>query len=480
MLVKSYLILEAKVQSSSSYPIAKQIVNKLIQNDLKAFFLKCFATLNPGQVYCDNWHVDLMLEYMKAMQSKQVKRLLINIPPRSLKSFCLSVVWPAWLLAKSPEKRIIVASYSQSLSNKHSIDCRSVMLAEWYQELFPNTIVKLNQKNKFTTSKEGFRFATSVGGTLTGEGADFIIVDDPQSSLEALSPAKRERVVNWYQQTLSSRLNDKNNGCIAIVMQRLHQADLSGVLLKKKIFQHLSLPLIAVNDQEYRINNFKYLRKAGDILNPVRDSASAIELLKQELGEFAFSAQYQQNPYSLNNNIIKSSWIKRYETFLPSIQIIQSWDCAIKTAAANDYSACSTWGINEGNYYLLEMAKYKLAYPQLKQQIIIQAQKFNPYAILIEDKASGQQLIQELKGAKLSIIPIMPKYDKQTRLILNSVLFEAGRVYFPYNADWLEELETELLAFPNAVHDDQVDSITQFLSYISATNQQLEAKIYSL
>ncbi|AIF81234.1 hypothetical protein I862_03370 [endosymbiont of Acanthamoeba sp. UWC8] len=446
----------------------QNILKKLYHLDLKSFLVKSFETLHPNQKFIDNWHLDLILEHLRAVEKKQIKRLLINMPPRALKSFCISVAWPAWILGNNPNKKIIVASYNQALSNKHSQDSKSITETGWFQQYFPKFKIKhgQNQKHKFSTDEHGFRFATSVGSTLTGEGADIIIIDDPVSSLKAMSRLERLKCINWYEQTLSSRLNDKKNGAIILVMQRLHPDDLSGYLLKKNIFKHLKLQAVAEKNEEIKFNSFYRLRKKGEILNESIDNAETLNMYKQEMGAYAYEAQYQQNPLTTNSGIIKPNWILRYDNAEGIEEIYQSWDTAIKNGESNDYSVCTTWGLKENNFYLLDIFRDKLNYPELKKSILQQQQKHNAIGIIIEDKASGQQLIQELLSSPLNIIKSTPKYDKVTRLVLTSILFEAGKVYFPSCREWLEGLEEELFCFPNVKNDDQVDSITQFLLWV--------------
>ena len=207
------------------------------------FLRQVFYTVNPCDQFISNWHISLLTEYLKKLESSEIKRLIVNIPPRSLKSICISVAWPAWILGQDPTKRIIVASYSHALAIKHSMDTKLVVQSEWYKDMFPLTeILKgSNTQRKFVTTQRGFRYATSVGGTLTGEGADIIILDDPQTPMQANNSKGQRRVNDWYDQTLSSRLNSRKKGVIVLVMQRLHQNDLSSHLLSKGMFEHLKI-----------------------------------------------------------------------------------------------------------------------------------------------------------------------------------------------------------------------------------------------
>ncbi len=456
-------------------PYTTSILNTILRKDLGCFIAKTFATVNPGSQYLNNWHIELIASKLEQVYRGKIRRLVINMPPRSLKSICVSVAWPAWILGNSPNARIMAASYSSTLSTKHSVDTRLVMLSDWYKSVFPSTIISQdqNEKNKFTTTERGFRFATSVGGTATGEGADFLIVDDPLNPVQAASNIMRQNVIEWFSQTFSTRLNNKKKGAIIVVMQRLHVDDLTGYLLKKRGWEVLSLPAIFDKSTTYSYCNNTKTTNIGEYLHHEREGKEEIELAKIELGSYGFSAQYQQSPILVKGGMVEKEWLKRFN--LPENEIIntqnniyQSWDTAIKSGNGNDYSVCTTWQEKDNAYYLLDLYQEKLEYPALKRTVTSLAQKYQPKAILIEDKASGQSLIQDLRITnKLPLIAIMPNSDKITRFARITPLFEAGIIFLPNSAKWLVDFEAQLLSFPNYSHDDIVDSISQFLNWIS-------------
>jgi len=431
-----------------------------------SFLEKVFNTINPSAKFINNWHIQLLAEYLKTIEDGKIKRLIVNIPPRSLKSICISVAWPAWILGKDPTKRIIVASYSHSLAVKHSLDTRDVIQSDWYKQMFPHTIIPKgkNTQRKFCTSEHGFRYATSVGGTLTGEGADLIIMDDPQTPIQASNCKSRQRVNDWYDQTLLSRLNNRKQGVIILVMQRLHQQDLSQHLLNKNIFHHLKIPITQEKNHKYEVNNLSYNMVAGSMLHGY--SSEDLKSLRTEMGSFAYNAQYLQAPLAIDSSLFKASWIKRYHTIPEEGKIVQSWDCAAKAGINNDYSVCTTWKIVNNNFYLIDVLREKLDYVNLRHLTISCADNYQPDAILIEDKASGQQLVQELSSTlPQAIIPINPKNDKISRTLAVSPIFEAGRVHLPINQHWLAAYEAELFSFPGGSHDDQIDATTQLITW---------------
>jgi len=443
--------------------------NDLLENDLATFIGKSLATVNPSAEFLPNWHIELIAEYLEAARRGEITRLIINMPPRSLKSVCVSVAWPAWILGHDARARIVTASYAASLSEKHSMDTRLLISAPWYKAVFPT--VKLskdqNEKHKFITTKRGFRLASSVGASVIGEGGNFLIIDDPISAAQAMNKVWRARVNNWFEHSFSTRLDNKKTGVIVLVMQRLHERDLSGYLLEKGGFEHLCLPAIATRKTIYNFGSVKKIRKIGEVLHADRESAELIERAKIELGSRAFAAQYQQEPLPETGGMIRREWLIRYADLPEKVErIVQSWDTAIKTGASNDPSVCLTFLESDGKSYLSHALVKRLEYPDLKRIFYEHTQAHKPSAILLEDKASGQQLLQDAgRETHLPIIAIRPKNDKVTRFAAISAMIEAGKLVLPAHAPWLADFEAELFSFPTGAHDDQVDALTQYLDW---------------
>ena len=448
----------------------REAFDALLRSRLPVFTRKAFGTVDPGAEYQHNWHVDYIGELLEACTRGEIKRLIINVPPRYLKSVSVTVAWPAWLLGNDPSRKIIAASYSHSLSLKHSTDCRLVIKSDWYGRAFPGVRLAFDQdtKEKFVTTQRGMRYATSVGGSVTGEGGNFLIVDDPHNPMQALSDVQRKQALTWFDQSFASRLNDKKNGVIVLVMQRLHANDLTGHLLEKGGWYHASLPQVAEEKTVIDFGRVKMIRQPGDPLHPAREDAEAIERLKSDIGSYAWAGQYQQRPVPAEGGMCKAHWLQRYERREEKyLRVVQSWDTAVKPKQINDPSVCTTWGERHGGWDLLQVLVRRLEYPDLKSLVVSQASAWQPDAILIEDKASGQQLLQDLRReSQLPIIAINPEADKITRFAACSALIEAGRVYLPTQAAWLTDYEAEILTFPNAAHDDQVDSTSQFLNWM--------------
>ncbi len=454
----------------------------LCKKSLYSFIEESFAILNPGIEFLANWHLELIAEYLQAATTGEIKRLIINIPPRYMKSTCISVCWPSWLLGSDPSRRILCASYSQSLAAKHSIDSRHLMNSQFFQTIFPNTKLddSVNNKTKFITNNRGFRFSTSVGGTLTGEGGDFLILDDPHNAVQIHSPKYREKVINWFQQSFISRLDNKKKGVIIIVMQRLHPNDLTGYLLEnqKSIWHHLNIPAIADQNIRFNIGKYKHSFKEGSILHADREGKVELENTRKELGHYAFNAQYLQSPIELKSGMIKISWFCYYKTEIDKDlfnHVVQSWDTALKSGDGNSYSVYTIWGKLEDKFYLLDVIRERLEYPELKETIIRQIQLWDPDHVLIEDKASGQSLLQDLKRELpyVSLIAIRPTKDKVTRFARVTTLFEKKQILLSHNSHWRMQYEEELLSFPNSKTNDQVDSTSQYLNFIQSINNYL-------
>ncbi len=434
------------------------------------FLRRVLACVAPGTHYHHNWHIDAIAEHLLACERGEISRLIINMPPRMLKSTIVSVAWPAWLLGQEPSRRLLVASYAQALANKHAIDCRAVMESGWYPRLFPCTSIQRGQntKERFATTDRGYRRAVSVGGAVIGDGGDVLIIDDPINALHAHQRTRRDAVNAWFEHSWATRLDDKQRGVMVLVMQRLHAEDLSGYLLQKTGWEQLSLPAIAPITMQVQCGGFAYTRAPGEALHPAREPLAVLERLKLDLGSSAFEAQYQQAPRKQSGQMIAPHWLVRSQ--LPERntgRYVQSWDTAIKAGDHHDASACATFLQQDGLHYLVEMQRLRAEYPALKRAIIAQATRFAPEVILIEDKASGQSLLQDLRReTDLPLIAVMPEGDKQQRLQRVTPLLEAGKLVLPEHAPWLADFESELLNFPDAAHDDQVDAVSQYFNWL--------------
>lgn len=294
--------------------VLQPLIDRALREDFGAFVARVFQTVCPGQAYLPGWHIDLMGEYLTACARGEIARLVMNVPPRSLKSICASVAWPAWVMGHDPTRRLMAASYAQGLATKHSVDCRLVMESEWYRRVFPDTQLSRdqNEKHKFVTTQRGMRMATSVWGTATGEGGSLLIADDPINPLQAQSSAMRQFVNDWFDHTFASRLDDKRTGAVVVVMQRLHPEDLSGHVLRKGGWEHLCLPAIATQDERWQRDGRRWQRAKGELLHPAREGVAEMARARAELGSRQFEAQYQQQPLAQESAMVKLEWFGRF------------------------------------------------------------------------------------------------------------------------------------------------------------------------
>jgi predicted phage terminase large subunit-like protein len=459
----------------------------LLRRDLYAFTEQCFYKLNPTTTFLPNWHIEVVTSALEACRCGGITRLIINQPPRSLKSHCVSVAFPAFLLGHDPTAQIICASYAQDLANKHALDCRTILSSPWYQSVFPRTRLSPDRQavQEFMTTQLGFRLSTSVGGVLTGRGADFVIIDDPLKPEEALSETQRKAANDWFDATLYSRLNDKRTGCIILIMQRLHEDDLVGHVQGIEPWKMIRLPAVAEEHETHVIRTpygiRRFERRAGEALHPEREPLEVLNRLRAAQGEYNFAGQYQQAPAPLGGGMVKAEWFKTYtanELHTKFEMIFQSWDTANKPAELSDYSVCSTWGAKEKHLYLLHVYRKRVGYPELKRAVRDQAEAFSPQTILIEDKASGTQLIQELVSEGMHAIQrYEPTMDKIMRMHTVTNTIENGFVHLPERAAWLGEYLHEIINFPKAKYDDLTDSTSQALDWFK---QHCMTPVYGL
>lgn len=452
----------------------RQLHDRLLRSDFKFFLRQAFATVFPGTPFQPNWHLDHIGWLLSEVERGRVRRLLINQPPRSLKSVLTSVVFPAWILGHRPEARIMVVSHSHELAGELHRQFRMIVETTWFQHAYRRFGISKDTNLELVTTRGGGRLATSVGGTVTGRGADLIIVDDPHNAGEIHSEAARRRVTAFFSEALLSRLNDKGGGAIVVVMQRLHQDDLAGHLLDQGGWQQCNLPAIAIEPGSFPlIDGSIHHRSEGDLLQPVREDRKVLDRLKIELGSAVFSAQYQQQPIPPSGVMFKREWFRTYDaqdllTIGKRGRVFQSWDVAFTTGNSNDWSVCTTWRKVNNDYYLLDVDRGRWSYPEVRGRVDVLAERFSPIEILIEDVGPGATMVQDFehdrKYRRVRPIGVKPIGSKLDRAAAASAKVAAGQVFIPRSAGWLDTFLLETLGFPNTKHDDQVDSLSQALN----------------
>jgi predicted phage terminase large subunit-like protein len=453
----------------------RMLLDAILRSEFYSFVQAAFPIVSGGEALMTNWHIEAMAYALSRVMRGEIKRLIINVPPRSLKSITASVAFPAFVLGHDPTQRILCVSYAEALARKHAGDTRALMRSALYQRLFPGTRISQRKDTEleFMTTKGGFRLATSVGGALTGRGAGLAILDDPMKPQDAYSQLSREAIKQWYGHTFLSRLDNKAEDAIVVVMQRLHMDDFVGHLFEQEGWEVLKLPAIAQSYETTLIApDYYYVRLEGDELHPQREPLAVLEELKREMGSADFSAQYLQEPVPPSGNMINWSWFQVYETppeWMPGDSVIVSIDTAMTTGELADYSAAVVLHIRGDTAYLLDVVCQRLEYPDLRRKVIELNRRWSRaparYCLLIEDKGSGTSLIQDLRREHVHAIAIKPEGEKVLRMHRHTARIEAGSVFVPCQAPWLDRFRTELLAFPAGRHDDQVDALSQALQY---------------
>jgi predicted phage terminase large subunit-like protein len=451
-----------------------RVVGAVLRRDFYTFVRASFPIISPNDSFAPNWHIEAVAFALTRVFEGEIKRLIITVPPRSLKSICASVAYPAYVLGHDPARRIICVSYAEGLARKHANDCRALMRSTLYHRLFPNTRISPTKDTEleFATTRGGNRLSTSVGGTLTGRGGNLIIVDDPQKPQDAHSETVRKSTMQWYSNTLLSRLDDKSKDAIIVVMQRLHVDDLVGHLLEQDNWTHLHLPAIAESDHRIPLGpGHFHQRRAGDLLHPEREPRAVLEEFKRSMGSLDFAAQYQQEPVSEGGNLIKWSWFRSYDqapAWAAGDRIIVSWDTAMSSKELSSYSACVVLQVRGQTAYVLDVVRERLEYPDLRRKVAELHRRWRNACtrceLVIENKGSGMSLIQDLKRDDIHAIKIDPDGDKVMRMNAQTAPIEAGSVLLPKRAGWLDEFRRELLAFPAGRYTDQVDAFSQALS----------------
>ena len=449
----------------------------ILRLDFVAFVERVFFELKGAVPYSDNFHVPVICSELMALERGDFRRLGIALPPRSLKTIIVSVAYVAWLLGRDPSLSIVCASYGQQLSDDPARLCRQVMMSDWYKRLFPGTrfVSKRPGLADMVTTAGGRRFATSVGGTLTGFGADYMLVDDPTKPDLAHSSVERIKANEWARNTMLTRFDNKAEGKAVVVMQRLHEEDMIGYLSTRLEMKVLAFAAIAQHDERYEIETpfgkMRHFRAEGEALHPARESLEVLLELRREMGEQNFCAQFLQMPAPPGGSIIKIGGFGQYDQthLLAFDQIIQSWDTANKDGQLNDFSVCTTWGKRGKQFYLLHVWRKKVDFFALQQAVRDLAKLWDARHVLVEDAGSGAHLLQGFKREGFSKgVAITVKGSKELRAHAVAALIESGQVLLPLQASWLESFLFELRMFPAVRYDDQVDSMTQALNWMSA------------
>tara|TARA_Y100000310_G_scaffold78084_1_gene74710 strand:+ start:905 stop:2413 length:1509 start_codon:yes stop_codon:yes gene_type:complete len=466
-------------------PSLEAVQKELQERSPYDFLQAAWDVIEPHTDYVHNWHIDDLLEHFQLVVEGEITRLIVNLPPRNMKSIPFSVVLPCWAWTKRPYLKWIFGSYSASLSTMHSVDRRLILESDWYRGFWPDAELSAdqNQKTEYTNKSTGAMISTSVGGTITGKGADIIVIDDPLNPEQALSESFRETCNRWIDHTVSTRLNDKRKGGIILVMHRLHEEDTAGHLLKKGGWHHICLSSPANEDKvyEFPISGKRVAVKAGEPLWNEREPIEVLEQQKIHMGRWAFAGQYRQSPAPLEGGVIKRDGFRFYREIPDDLDcIINSWDMTFKDTTDGSHVCGQAWGRRGANKYLLDQVRQRMGAVRTIEHVKNLYGKWNPLAVLVEDKANGPAIIDLLRDEVSGFIEFNPQGSKIERLQAVSPQFEAGNIYVPHPdiCPWIEDYMDELCGSLRNKRNDQADTTSQALLYYHK-NEELTGDLFN-
>lgn len=473
---------------------------RTLSGSLRLFIEAAWPIVEPAYRYKHNYHIDAMCDALEAASRREILRLLLNIPPRHMKSLTTEVFWPAWWWTFEPEIRFLTASYGDQLAVRDARKQRMLIVHQWFRNLWGDVFSLLpdqNTKSRFENDKLGYRIATSVGGVGTGEGGDVIIIDDPHKTDEIESEVEREAVIDWHDGTISTRFNEPDRGVEVLIMQRLHQKDLAGHVLEQGGWEHICIPA------EYdRKHPFMWpddpRTEQGELLWPDRFGRTALDALKKRLGSYRAAGQLQQLPVAREGELLKRwYWQYFHPSFLDEVErlprftkILASWDTAFKDKTTSDYVVGTVWGVKGGDRYLLRRVREQLSFGATKRAM----KEVRQWALdtfpgvgvttLIEKSANGVDIITELKREITGVVSHTAQTDKMLRAQEAEPTLEAGNCHVPgfmavdqsgpgpNTPAWVMEFIDELAQFNKGEYDDQVDSWSQAMNWLNLKASQ--------
>jgi predicted phage terminase large subunit-like protein len=479
---------------------------ELARRSLYEFVKQAWSFVEPAEPYRDNWHVRAVCEHLEAVSRGWIKNLVVNIPPGHLKSTLVSVCWPAWIWTWRPEWRGIFSSYALDLATRDATRTRTLMDSEWYQSSFVHGrgpggkplwrfSDDMNRKDMYTNTRTGLRMSIGVGSKATGFRGNAVVVDDPLNAKDAPSKLARDEVIYWWDKVMSSRVNVPERDAFVIIMQRLHEDDLTGHVLRQGGYEHLCLPsefdprrrtVTRARGEEF----FRDPRaEAGELLFPEMFTPAVLAQAKHRLGADGYAGQHEQNPTAAEGGAFKYAWWRFFRSSLyggsaprprlcsdaPAVElpaklplVIGTVDCAFKDRDENDYVAAGIIGAEGANRYLLHRTKKHLDFTATCKELLELQKRFpRVRKWLVEDKANGPAVVTALRGKLPGIVEVTPDGGKEARAAACSPQVEAGQVLLPEGAEWVEDFVDECAAFPRGRHDDQVDMLSQGLNYLT-------------
>ena len=454
--------------------------------NLGCFIKYGWLILEPTTPYVSGWHLEAIVEHLSAVSAGQIRNLLINMPPRHMKSLAVSVFWPVWEWIAHPSRRWLFSSYALSLSVRDSLKCRRLIESQWFQDRWSDRFELTGDQNaklRFENDRSGYRIASSVDSAATGEGGDRIVCDDPHNVREAESETVREATLTWWRETMSTRGNDPKTAAKVVVMQRVHEKDLSGYLLKEegRDWCHLCLPAEYEGSKVITQIGWSDPRKeSGELLWPERFGRKELDALKRSLGEYGSAGQLQQRPAPAGGGRFRSAWFRYYtqdgEFYRlaktdGTVKLVPIRDCnriCIIDPAGTDkmqnekacYTVIQVWDITPAyDMILVDQYREQVETPEAANAGIRMIRKWDVPWLGVEIDGIGLGVVQTIRSKGVTVRGIKAKGSKEARSETAEIRMSNGTVYLPANAPWLFDFQQELLLFPNSEHKDQVDAL---------------------
>lgn len=486
--------------------IRKEKTRRECERSLMSFTRHAWSIIEPAQEFKENWHLEAIAEHLEAVSRGDINMLIISVPPGCMKSILVSVAFPAWEWIKEPGLRYLGASYGIDLAIRDAQKCRDVITSDWYRSYWGERVqIRTGDDNKlkYSLTSGGWRMATSVGGRATGEHPDRKIIDDPHNAKQAESDAERESALTWFDRTLSTRGMSRGARTI-LVAQRFNEQDLTGHILAEKFSgDHLCIPM--EYDGNRRVTSLGWTdprQNKGELLWPAMFNEAQVSDLKQRLGVYGASGQLQQEPAPPDGGILNTQYFQLWSPSngLPQFEyVLQSYDCAFTDKTSNDPTACTVWAVfthkGQRNVMLIDAWDEHLTYPELRARAIMDwateyggGDKRSPHhrarrpdRVLVEEKAAGISLIQDLRLARVPVVTYNPGgSDKIARAHQAAPTLELGIIWVPesgknpgHPVGWASGFMKQLSKFPRTPHDDYVDTFTQAIIYLK-DNQWFE------
>jgi len=463
------------------------------RRNLKEFVIEAWHVLEPSTEFVDSMHIDAICLHLQAVTEGRIAHLIVNVPPGHAKSLLVCVFWPAWVWIDHPESRWLFASHREALAIRDSLRCRTLIESDWYQRRWGNRFQlrkDQNQKQRFENDKTGYRVVVPMSAG-TGERGDYVVVDDPHTVDQAESDAERTAAVEWWNGSMSTRLNDPAKGHKVVIQQRLHESDLTGDLLQRGGYAHLCLPAEFEPDRRCgtSIGWQDPRTEAGELLCPQRFNHAALEEYKTALGSYRYAGQFQQRPAPADGGMLKRHWWGYWQPCganLPPVAVklpngtielrkavelpirfdgqIQSWDMAFKDTKNADFVVGQVLAAHGADRYLLDQVRDRLDFPGTLLAVRrLSAQWPDVQTKLVEDKANGPAVVQSLRHEIGGFVEVNPEGGKESRAAAASPQLESGNWYLPHPMlkPWVEGFIAECAAFPKGANDDQVDAWSQ-------------------